>query len=240
MLRFNIDAWNAYAPGLEDCDAWQAWLNTPFVPDDSVKPAVMKAIPAMLRRRFTPLGKVAMGAALPLLTEMTSVASVFASRHGDTPLTLELLKGIGQDDPMSPTAFSLAVHNAVGGLYSIARKDKSAINAIAASEGLVVQALLEAACLLQEHSQVLCVIYDVVLPELYRPYCNGPEFPHALALMISSDGDNAFELQQLPATGDGDDGSQGILRMISLLSGCSDEFDSVVRGSRWQLNPVKV
>ncbi len=238
MLRFNIDAWNAYAPDLESRDAWQAWLASPFTPDGPVKPAVMKTVPAMLRRRFTPLGKVAMGAALPLLSDTDSVASVFASRHGDTPLTLELLQGIGQADPMSPTAFSLAVHNAVGGLYSIACKDKSAINAIAASEGLVVQALLEAVCQLQVHRRVLCVIYDVVLPELYQPYSQGPDFPHALALMISRDGDNGFVLQQRPGVTDAVESGQDIPDMIALLCGNADRLSCSVRGAHWLLNRV--
>ncbi|WP_261844149.1 beta-ketoacyl synthase chain length factor [Aliamphritea ceti] len=237
MLRFNIDAWNAYAPGLEGIPAWQDWFANPVAVNDAVKPAVMKAIPAMLRRRFTPLGKVAMGAALPLLDGIDSIPSVFASRHGDTPLTLDLLQEIGRDEPMSPTAFSLAVHNAVGGLYSIARKDQSPINAIAASKGLVVQALLEVICQLQVHGRVLCVIYDVVLPSIYQAYCRGPEFPLALAMIISRDGDNIYELEQNSANEKGvTEDYQDTLKLIAMLLGKEDVVSYQIRQSQWTLN----
>ena len=237
MLRFNVDVWNAYAPGLEGISAWQDWFANPVAVNSAVKPDVMKAIPAMLRRRFTPLGKVAMGAALPLLNGIDYIPSVFASRHGDTSLTLELLKEIGRDEPMSPTAFSLAVHNAVGGLYSIARKDQSPINAIAASKGLVVQALLEVICQLQVHERVLCVIYDVVLPDIYQPYCHGPEFPLALAIIISRDGDNVYGLEQSPADERrATEDHQDVLQLIALLLGKEDVFNCLIRQSQWTLN----
>jgi hypothetical protein len=38
---------------------------------------------------------------------------------------------------MSPPSFSLAVHNAINGLFSIARKDSSSVTAIVAMQGLV-------------------------------------------------------------------------------------------------------
>lgn len=181
-----------------------------------------------------------MGAALPLLIENEALPSIFASRHGDTPLTLSLLEEMGRGEPMSPTGFSLAVHNAVSGLFSIARKDTCETTTVVAMEALVVHALLEAVGQLQDHERVLCVIYDVPLPDFYRNYCDGDAFPYAIALVLSRTKGDGYYLEQneslqqvatsLPQGLDSEP-----LRLLEVLTGLSAQMLVDLNGSYWRI-----
>lgn len=184
MVSLELEFWSAVAPGLDTQTLWRSWFANPS--DDELEQTLppLKQIPPLLRRRFSTLGKYAAASTLNLLADGESLPSIFASRHGDTGLTLSLLQEIGQEQPISPTGFSLAVHNAVAGIISIARNDKSPITAISSMQGLLLQTLFEAVAQLESHQRVLCVIYDIPLPELYRSYELSPPFPFALAFIV--------------------------------------------------------
>jgi hypothetical protein len=184
VVNLELESWSALAPGLNTSELWQAWFADASNDAFEDKPPALKQIPALLRRRFSTLGKYAAASTLNLLAEGESLPSIFASRHGDTGLTLSLLQEIGQTQPISPTGFSLAVHNAVAGIISIARDDKSPITAISSMQGLLLQTLFEAIAQLESHPRVLCVIYDIPLPDLYRPYQLSPPFPFALSFIV--------------------------------------------------------
>ncbi len=184
MVSLAIESWSALGPGLETTAQWQSWFAKASDDELEATPPSLKQIPALLRRRFSTLGKYAAASTLNLLAEGESLPSIFASRHGDTGLTLSLLEEIGRAEPISPTGFSLAVHNAVAGIISIARADKAPITAISSMQGLLLQTFFEAVVQLESHPRVLCVINDIPLPELYRPYELGPPFPFALAFIV--------------------------------------------------------
>lgn len=228
------------APGLDSQGAWQQWLRNPQIIDEPLGKVPLKQIPPLLRRRFSALGKCAMGAVLPLLGEGETMPSIFASRHGDTPLTLSLLEDMGRDEPMSPTGFSLAVHNAVSGLFSIARNDTCETTSIAAMDGLVLHALLEAVGQLQVSERVLCVIYDVPLPDLYRNYSNSDTFPYAIALVLNRAKGDSYCLEQCAssvqvATSLPDGLDSEPLRFLELLAGISAEMQAESNGSDWRI-----
>lgn len=200
MLSFKIRGWNAYTPGLESAESWGNWLQKKYIlPTDAPKPG-LKNIPLMLRRRFTTIGKYSVEAAMPILAENEHIPLVFASRHGDVELTLSLLQSIANNEPLSPTSFSLAVHNAISGLFSIARKDRSEATAISATENLIPFALLEAATQLQDNKQVLCIICESPLPDLYKPFASSPPFPYAIAMVLSREEGDTFHLKSAPST----------------------------------------
>lgn len=235
MLSFKLQSWNALAPDLVEASAWRAWLEKPFPLEPHLHKLPLKPISPMLRRRFTELGRCAAGAGLPLLEGVDAIPGVFASRHGDTPLTLSLLEGIADEQPMSPTGFSLAVHNAVSGLLSIARKDVSEVTAIAATDNLIPLALLEAIMQLQEREQVLCLIYDVPLPDLYQPYSACEPFPFALAMLLSrNEGvDMTLEQRGLPQGQKSESELHQMMRFLCELEN-NVRFSSKA-GADWQL-----
>lgn len=239
LVRFKLQSWNAFAPGLESHQAWREWLLHPSDLSPELGKTSLKQIPPMLRRRFTELGRCAAGAALPLLEGIDSIPGVFASRHGDTPLTLSLLEGIAEGEPMSPTGFSLAVHNALSGLLSIARKDVSEVTAIAATENLIPNALIEAVTQLQDQPRVLCVIYDLPLPELYKPYSDSTPFPCAVAMILSREEGDGFILQSDNGQSSDPDQSDDFTTLLRLLNGLESSvvFGSSLTRSRWRISP---
>ena len=95
-FRFTVRDWQAYAPGLPDKAAWEAWARAPLAPRGDAAPALAE-MPAMQRRRVEQLGRMALqvaywcqqadDAALPL---------VFASRHGDLSRTYAMLRDLAQ------------------------------------------------------------------------------------------------------------------------------------------------
>lgn len=242
MMNFRLESWAAMAPGLETTEDWQQWLRNPDEIPQALGKVTIPGVPAMLRRRFNTLGKCAMAAAMPLVEGIDAIPSIFASRHGDTELSFSLLRGIGQDEPMSPTSFSLAVHNAVAGLFSIARKDTSAVTAIAAMEGLVLQTFLEAIGQLQESERIFCVIYDIPLPEFYRQHSNGnaPDFPYAIAMILGRSDGESLRLEPTAAAAPMDSAAADSepMRLLALLSGLSGETLLQQRGETWRIARV--
>ena len=239
MPSFRIESWSAIAPGLQTREDWERWLADPVAIDEPLGKPDLPGIPALLRRRFSTLGKGAMAAAMPLVEDIAEIPSIFASRHGDTQLSLSLLEGIARHDPMSPTSFSLAVHNAVSGLFSIARKDTSAVNAIAAMEGLVLQALFEAIGQLQSCDRLLCVIYDCPLPEFYQARRDEPPepFPYAVAMILGNQRGDAYRLERADAAAHEPSFPFAALGLLRLLCGLDECADFSLRSGHWQLRP---
>ncbi len=242
MMKFRLESWAAMAPGLETREDWQQWLQNPTAIDQELGKISVPGIPAMLRRRLNTLGKCAMAASMPLVEEIEAIPGIFASRHGDTELSFSLLQGIGQKEPMSPTSFSLAVHNAVAGLFSIARKDTSAVTAIAAMDGLVLQSFFEAFGQLQETDRVFCVIYDIPLPEFYRQHSSDDEigFPYAIAMILSRVDGESFEIEpgKPEATPDSGPEASEPMQLLALLAGSKSETWLQQSGNSWRMARV--
>lgn len=241
VVNFQIEAWAAIAPGLESHGDWQQWLQNPGTIEEPMGKVSLSQFPAMLRRRFGALGKCAMGAALPIVELDEAISSIFASRYGDMALALTLLEDIAKKEPMSPTSFSLAVHNAVSGLFTIGRNDTSAVTSIAAMDGLLLQALFEAIGQLQNANRVLCVVYDVPLPDFFKHYSPGEPFPYALAFVVSNTDGDAYSLLQC---NEGNEGAELIenrhmngdtLNFLKLISGLSTNISLDVNGLTWHL-----
>ncbi|WP_206951577.1 beta-ketoacyl synthase chain length factor [Trinickia acidisoli] len=101
-------------------------------------------IDPLARRRLSSLSKMALKVAHDCAADRDVVRLVFASRHGELRRTTGMLEDIVAGQPVSPTAFSLSVLNAMTGVYSIARRDRSPATAISAGAETLGYALLEA------------------------------------------------------------------------------------------------
>ncbi|WP_454872510.1 beta-ketoacyl synthase chain length factor [Paraburkholderia xenovorans] len=97
----------------------------------------------IVRRRLSTLSRVALKVAHDCVAR-DAARVVFASRHGELRRTTEILRAISAGEPVSPTAFSLSVLNAMTGVFGIARGDRSAASAISAGAETLGYALLEA------------------------------------------------------------------------------------------------
>ena len=183
-IQFSITSQAAWAPGIETDAAWQAWAHNRFPIQGTAEPA-LAAMPAMLRRRAGFIGKMALEVAYRCLNGGNAAATVFCSRHGECARSVELLQDLVQDHPLSPTSFSLSVHNATAGLLSIARHDQSNHSALSAGDSGVEHAVIEACGLLADGaSEVLLVVYDGLLPNEFMAYQDCQDQPFAWAWLL--------------------------------------------------------
>lgn len=191
-VHFSIVNHAQWAPGLTTQQAWTAWAAAPYPIVPGEEPGV-KAMPAMLRRRAGFLGKMALEVAYQCVDGQADIPTVFCSRHGDVARAVELLTDLAQGQPLSPTAFGMAVHNAIPGLFTIARNDRANHIALASGAATVEHAVIEACGLLADGApQVLLVVCDCPLPDLFAAFDACHEQPHAWAWLLSAGQDYAL------------------------------------------------
>ncbi len=178
---FSIARHAAWAPGLATQERWAEWARAPWPLAVGEEPKVA-AMPAMLRRRAGLLGRMALEVAYECLGEARDVPTVFCSRHGEVARAIGLLGELARGEPLSPTGFGLAVHNASAGLFSIARGDRANHVALAAGAASIEHAVIEACGQLADGAPlVLLVVCDTPLPSLLQEFEDCDEQPFAFA-----------------------------------------------------------
>jgi hypothetical protein len=201
-VGFSIISQAAWAPGVETSEAWQAWAEHEYAIGGDVEPPV-KAMTPMLRRRAGFLSKMALEVAYRCLGTTCDVPTVFSSRHGEAARSVDLLSDLVKPGPVSPTSFGLSVHNATGGLFSIARADHASASALAAGKSSVEHAVIEACGLLAEgEAKVLLVVYDCPLPSLYSAFRDCDEQAFAWAWLMQAPGREFVSLSWSTAAGE--------------------------------------
>ncbi|WP_028695683.1 beta-ketoacyl synthase chain length factor [Pseudomonas cremoricolorata] len=186
MITFDISQWRAWAPGLQTPDQWQRWAVGETVSAEADAAPDVSFLPALQRRRLSHLARMAFAVGWPLAEGLQALPLVFVSRHGETPRTFSILCELAEGQPLSPTQFSLSVHNAVIGLWSIMRGETSEMTALAAAGDGFEQGLLEAAGLLHDGAAaVLLIVAEEQPPEAYRPRIDDVPFAYALGLLIT-------------------------------------------------------
>lgn len=141
----------------------------------------------MQKRRLSKYAKMSLASIQNLAEEINDKTElVFSSRHGDFHRTNELLTDLAREEPLSPTSFSLSVHNAVTGLYSIFNEFKGPITTVSAGNETFQSALIEAYIRLQNATcqQVLLVHVDQVLPEDYLIFADETQVDHCCVLLL--------------------------------------------------------
>ena len=235
-MKFDIKGWQAWAPGVSSHEDWLAWCAQPHELEFSSETADVSFLPALQRRRLSPLARMAFHVGWPLAEMMPAQPLVFCSRHGETPRNLQLLTNLAQQEDLSPTHFSLSVHNAVAGLWSIFRNDTSEMTSIAGVEDGLEHALVEAQLLLAAGSpSVLLIIAEDQQPSAYLPWIDDVPFAYALALQVvpgqqwqlelsSLNTDSAIESKSWPHA----------LQLLPLLMGAKQRLELRVANRQWK------
>jgi hypothetical protein len=179
---------------VESEEAWLAWSKQGREIAGHGEPPLRDMAP-LLRRRAGFLNRMALEVAYRCLGSVSDVPTIFASRHGEASRSVELLLDLAGGQPISPTAFGLSVHNATGGLFSIARQDHANDIALAAGKSTVEHAVIEGCGLLADgESRVLLVVFDGPLPAVYAGFQDCREQPFAWAWLLQAPVDNVFSL----------------------------------------------
>jgi hypothetical protein len=197
-LGVRIRGWAAWAPGLEEPEAWRRWAHAP-VPLGAVGVPDAKFLPAMLRRRCTPLTRIMLRAAYDACpeAERAEVRTVFSSRHGSINESIELLHQVVAGERLSPTKFSHTVHNAQAGLFCIAAGNRRASSSLAAGADTFACGWLEALAHLERDpaTPVLFVTSDVPLDPTFAVLVKEPPGAYGLGLLLAREGTGpAFDL----------------------------------------------
>ena len=189
-ITLPIRRWHAWAPGLADTAAWQRWAEqgAAALPAETAA-APVEFVEPMLRRRLSPLSRVALHCAHAALAGERAEQWVFASRHGELGTTVNLLRQLAQGEALSPMGFSLSVHNSAAGLYGIAGKDATPATAIAAGRDSLQACLLEAAAMRASGvGSVLISYVEQDLPAPFQPWQDAEAPLLGLGLLIADGG----------------------------------------------------
>ena len=124
-----------------------------------------------------------------------SIASLFATTYGQAASSVKMIQTMTEQKPLSPAAFSLSVHNAIAGQFSISHGlTGPSMTAACGREGLG-GVFTQASGLLSDHDQVLMCCFEEPLPEALRPYTANPPTPLAAAFLLQTP--NAISSQTL-------------------------------------------
>lgn len=146
-------------------------------------------LPMMQRRRLSPLARAAIAVAWRCRDGRDGLPAVFFSSHGESRHYFEMLDGLAGGQDISPSRFSLSVHNAIAGLFSQLDGGASPYVALAGGPEGPFSAFLEAHGLLSEGvGEVLAVWCEQALPAAYRPYAASPPGTWALAMRLGRAG----------------------------------------------------
>jgi len=189
MIVATLRRWAAWAPEHESCAAWQRWADAPTTLAVEGSPAA-RFLPAMLRRRCSPLARMMLTAAFECCeeAELADVATVFASRHGNINESVGMFDRLAQREALSPTRFSHTVHNAQAGLFSIAAGNREASSSLSAGEESFACGYLEALTFLERAPErpVLLVTADAPLCDTFAPLVEEPRAAYAVALLLET------------------------------------------------------
>lgn len=168
---------------------------------------------------------------------------VFSSYMGEIERTQGILNAMAANEPVSPASFSLSVHNAIGGQWSVIQGVKAPMVALAPPANSPIPALLEAAGMLLEgeYAAINVVYYEESYPQFYSPFLQGPADATALALRLVAANDDhreglfRFSVQQMPALGSPPGLRANYAALVDLLMGRHDTTQVVEEQCNWKL-----
>ncbi|WP_342059083.1 beta-ketoacyl synthase chain length factor [Aeromonas sp. OTU364] len=186
MLSFSLLDSQALSPGLADEAAWQGWAQQGRWPIDPSFPAT-PLLPMMMARRLSQGSRLAVQVGLSLLARHAVDYAIFASRHGELARSMTLLQALADGQTLSPTDFSMSVHNTAAGLCSIQGKAAIPMTSLAAGESSMMAGLTEAVAALQAGARrVMLVAFEGPVPEFHRPWLPDEAPPHALGMVLEA------------------------------------------------------
>jgi Beta-ketoacyl synthase, N-terminal domain len=225
--------------------AWAVWPPLGLINEQELiklQDNLLSFVPNNLKRRLSPLAKTVFCALSQCNTMKDNIAVVFSSTHGELAKSLDMIKSIEAGEEISPTAFSLSVHNAIAGLFSIVFGNTSEVTVLAPGEDGIASAFLETLGLLQEGApEVLMVFYDEPLPEFYpsEPFQLSTDSRSAVALKITKDGDGlAIQFRRDGQCGYVGEQAVQLPLLIEFLSGSSAQLQIKTPRQSWHWQKV--
>ena len=181
----------------------EGWLDLAWGPPE------VAFVEPMVRRRLSRLARGFFHCA-QRLSPAGDVRVVFASRHGEAHHSWAILQELAAEQEVSPNLFSMSVHNAIPGLWSILKGNRAPVTALAAGAETFGWGLVEAAGALaaEPGTPVLYLYADDQLPPLWAAQCPQPGL-HAVAQLLGGEGRRlTFQREAPPAGSEGHESHQ--------------------------------
>ncbi|CAO4835850.1 MAG: hypothetical protein CNLJKLNK_00523 [Holosporales bacterium] len=136
---------------------------------------IFPPIPAPLKRRLGYLGTCFFESVL--IYEQNDLPWVVSTRHGDLQRMVKMFDRLFLKEEISPTDFSLSVHNALIGQYSIFKKNTQNMTAISAGKNSFALGFFEAFIQAKATNKTIGFIYyDTLLDTDYALFNPKEEF----------------------------------------------------------------
>lgn len=238
-VTFRPVQWSAWAPGIESADDWLKWLDGDHAFEGNATPP-MDFMPPLQRRRLGPLARMGFRVVEDCLEDgHPTLPIVFASRHGELRRSYELLSAMARGEPLSPRDFSLSVHNATLGLYSIFRGNTCPSSAIAAGVDSLPAGLLEAVVQATEMDrECLLVWVEDRIPDFYHRWIPEGTPVAGLAIRLApASGSTAWRLgwRSASATGQPESETDILATFLSTLLERAGRREWTGDGKQWSL-----
>ena len=218
------------------------WSAEPLGPEPFA-PAVEAAVGApdlafiepLMRRRLSALGRAMLHCAGRVAGDQGPLPSVFASRHGEPARAMPILADLAEGLDTSPTQFSMNVHNAVAGIWSIVRRDRSPSTSLAAGPETFGWGLLEAWAQHEaEGGPVLYVYGDDRLPEALAAFDPDPAPLHAVARLLGGTDAPRIRIRRDPEAGGPASAMPQSLHFLRALSGAEGPWVGPAAAWSWE------
>lgn len=187
-FSFNIKNWSVVCNKQLSAEDWKKgsrhWQES-AVNFEEFSPK-LAFLPPLKRRRLSASARLFFESAWDLLGDKKNIPVVYASSNGEINRNFVLWHNLLTEGDVSPTSFSLSVHNALIGQWSELAGVKAETTALTALQDNLETALLEAYLLLNDGvDQVLVVVAESPLEAQYNVspiYCQ--PFAYALSLLV--------------------------------------------------------
>lgn len=219
-LTFAIESWDAWISGVRGYSDWQDFLSSDRKQniDEPFANIEYRYLMPAQRRRLSDISKITLDIALAFAENRPTACSIFASRRGEVGRMAGLLNSISTGADLSPTAFSMSVHNTTSGLFSIQSDNQVSSTAIAAGHDTVVAGFIEACSLLAAgQQQVLLVVMEDQVPDVYQKFSSAGEQPVAAAFMLTAGNDFIMESTIIKTPESQPGTSDQVMKIISTI-----------------------
>jgi hypothetical protein len=194
----------------------------------------------MTRRRLTPLGRMAFEVLerSSATLDQRDIPWVISCRHGDGSRMVNLLTSLSKGELLSPTDFSMSVHNAIIGAYSILTNSKKMHTALSAAELSFEAGLIEAFALQHEKKETVgYMYYDMPLPFPYEEKVHNTFPETCLALLLKGEAEEKGEGLHLNYQSDSEQGSEkrvhDVMSFIGFLKSNETRYGMPVPGGHF-------
>ncbi len=144
-ISFNIKKLEAIIASSLDLQELNKYIKEPDL--SHVKPMQRRRLSKSARNVFSLLKNF----------DLKDTPVVFSSKYGELNRCYDLLQTLSQDEDISPTSFSLSVHNAISSQYAIFSQNTNEISAIS-SQNSLEYAILDGYLKLNENKHQVLII----------------------------------------------------------------------------------